>query len=667
MNRNTLILGCIALMLLLTGKIQSQDQPKIDSLFQVLRTSKQDTNKVLLLYELSREFFNSDIVGSEKYANRALFLSQKLGYKKGIALSYSNLGIINYYKAVYNVALSYHERSLELMTEIGDKEGMAGSHNNKGAVYTQQGDYSRAIEEYLSSLQLMEEIGNQQGMGKSYNNIGLVYYLQGNYSEAKDYYGKALDIFRKDGDENRISDILNNMGIIAYEEGEYDQSLDYHTKSLERRQKTGNHRGEATSFTNIGDVYAAKEAFTKALDYQKKAFEIQEELGDKKGMLSSMKGVATVLSMTGQNEEALAYMNQVLDLSSEIGAKRELRDAYNDISKIYINMGDYQKALEYKSQYAQMKDTLFSEQTMEIATNMEARFENEKKAKEIEILKQENQIQELELGRNRILIFSSVGGLILALISIFIFARVNRDKRKAMELLQKQNENIMRQKEEKEVLLKEIHHRVKNNLQVINSLIRLQCAYTDDEEALELFDECQNRIISMALIHEKMYEAHDLSNINIQDYVTQLAQNLLRSYRLNQRINLDINVKIKHLSLDTLVPLGLLLNELISNSLKHAFEGKEEGTITVRLDQNESGLFDLLIGDNGVGLPKDFSFNSAHTLGMELVVTLTDQLDGKIERVDEEGSYFRINFKGLEQQRADIRKAMSSAHSSAAA
>lgn len=116
-----------------------QDQPKIDSLFQVLRTSKQDTNKVLLLYDLSREFFNSDIVGSEKYSNRALFLSQKLGYKRGIALSYNNLGIINYYKAIYGVALSYHERSLELMTEIGDRKGMAGSHNNKGAVYTQQG------------------------------------------------------------------------------------------------------------------------------------------------------------------------------------------------------------------------------------------------------------------------------------------------------------------------------------------------------------------------------------------------------------------------------------------------------------------------------------------------------------------------------------------------
>ena len=118
------------------------------------------------------------------------------------------------------------------------------------------------------------------------------------------------------------------------------------------------------------------------------------------------------------------------------------------------------------------------------------------------------------------------------------------------------------------MLLKEIHHRVKNNLQVINSLIRLQCAFTDDKVALELFDERQNRIISMALIHEKMYEAHDLSYINLREYVNELSGNLLRSYRLNQRIELQIEVASMKLSLDTLVPLGSLLNEMISNSLE---------------------------------------------------------------------------------------------------
>lgn len=646
----------------------AQDQPKIDSLFQVLRTAKQDTNKVLLLYELSREFFNNDIDRAEKYSNRALFLSQKLGYKKGIALSYNNLGIINYYKAIYSVALSYHDRSLELMTEIGDKKGMAGSHNNKGAVYTEQGDYSQAIEEYLNSLHLLEEINDREGVGKSYNNIGLVYYLQGNYPQAKDYYKKALSILEQFANQAVISDILNNMGIIAYEEGKYDESLDYHFRSLGIREKAGNQRGMAGSYTNIGDVYASQETFAKALEFQKKALAIQEELGDKKGMLSSLKGIGTVLSLTGQNAEALAYMQDVIKIAGEIGAKKELRDAYNDISAIYTRMGDYKQALEFKAQYASMKDTLFSEQTHEIATNMEAKFENEKKSKEIEILKRENEIQELQLGRNRILIISFTIGLVLALISVVIYARINREKRKALELLQRQNDSIKRQKEEKEVLLKEIHHRVKNNLQVINSLIRLQCAYTDDQEALELFDECQNRIISMALIHEKMYEAHNLSNINIQEYVTQLAQNLLRSYRLNQHISLDIEVNIEQLSLDTLVPLGLLLNEMISNSLKHAFKGREEGVITVKLERNKEGKFELTVGDNGVGLPGDFSFQSAHTLGMELIVTLTSQLDGKIHKLDREGSFFKIVFKGLEkQQRPEIRRAMENEESIAAA
>lgn len=636
----------------------AQDQPKIDSLFQELRTSKQDTNKVILLYDLSREFFNNDISRAEKYSNRALFLSEKLGYKKGIALSYNNLGIINYYKAIYSVAMSYHDRSLELMAEIGDRKGMAGSHNNKGAVYTQQGDYSLAIEEYLSSLRILEEIGDMQGVGRSYNNIGLVYYLQGNYPEAKGYYARALKILEGTKDENLIADILNNMGIIAFEDGAYDESLDYHMRSLNNRERTGNQRGTASSYTNIGDVYAAQEAFAKALEFQKKAYDIQNELGDKAGMLSSLRGIGTVLSLTNKNEEALKYMKEVLELATEIGAKKELRDTYNDISNIYNRMGEYKRALTYKDHYAQLKDTLFSEQTSEIATNLEAKFESEKKSKEIEILKRENEIQELQLGRNRILIISFTIGLVLALISVVIYARVNRERKKALELLQRQNESIKRQKDEKEVLLKEIHHRVKNNLQVINSLIRLQCAFTDDKVALELFDECQNRIISMALIHEKMYEAHDLSNINLREYVNELSGNLLRSYRLNQRIELQIEVASMKLSLDTLVPLGLLLNEMISNSLKHAFKGREEGLITVQLGKNEQGLFELIVGDNGVGLPKDFSFKSANTLGMELIDTLTSQLDGKISRIEREGSFFKIEFIGLEKERLDVKQAM---------
>ncbi len=637
-----------------------QDQPKIDSLFQVLRTSKQDSNKVLLLYNLSREFFNSDIDRAEKYSNRALFLSERLGYKKGIAMSYNNLGIINYYKAIYNVALTYHDRSLEIMSEIGNRKGMAGSFNNKGAVYTQQGEFALAIEQYLNSIRILEEVNDQEGVGKSYNNIGLVYYLQGNYDQAEDYYSKALEILKPLKNHSVISDIMNNLGIISFEKGEYEESLEYHFKSLDGRAGTNNQRGMATSYTNIGDVYAAKEVVDKAMEYQKKALEIQEELGDKKGMLSSIQGLARVQSLSGNSDQALKYMEDVISISSEIGAKKELRDAYNEISEIYIRKGDYKKALSFKNRYAQMKDTLFSEQTQEIATNLETKFENEKKTKEIEILQRENEIQELQLGRNRILITSFTISLVLALVSVVLYARTNRDRKKAFSLLQKQNESIKKQKEEKEVLLMEIHHRVKNNLQVINSLIRLQCAYTDDQVALDLFDECQNRIISMALIHEKMYESHDLSNVNIQEYIAELSQNLLRSYRLHKNVELDIDVSVKTLTLDTLIPLGLLLNELISNSLKHAFlDDKEDGVITVKLDRDSSsGKFVLEIGDNGIGLPNDFTFNSALTLGIELVVTLSSQLDGTIERIEKPGSHFRIEFIGLEKERQDVKSAM---------
>ncbi|PJA07729.1 MAG: hypothetical protein COX70_05775 [Flavobacteriales bacterium CG_4_10_14_0_2_um_filter_32_8] len=204
---------------------------------------------------------------------------------------------------------------------------------------------------------------------------------------------------------------------------------------------------------------------------------------------------------------------------------------------------------------------------------------------------------------------------------------------------------IESQKNEKEILLKEIHHRVKNNMQVIISLLSIQSNYTSDKKAIALFDEAKNRIRSMALIHEKMYQTGDLALIDFQDYIMALTNDLISTYSINCDIFLDIKIDKVKFGIDTLIPLGLLFNEIISNTLKYAFINKKKGKIIIHLSYDEKqNSYSLLIGDNGLGMPTGMLEKEDGSLGMELIKIFVSQLDGTIERLKDTGTLYQIIF-----------------------
>jgi len=206
---------------------------------------------------------------------------------------------------------------------------------------------------------------------------------------------------------------------------------------------------------------------------------------------------------------------------------------------------------------------------------------------------------------------------------------------------------------EKEVLLKEIHHRVKNNMQVISSLLKLQSGYINDQKDLELFKESQNRIQAMALIHEKLYQSRDLVNIDYAEYIKNLTNGLIRSYGSGaNRIALKTDIVHKPLGVDSAIPCGLIINELVSNSLKHAFPEGREGEIWVLMHPIDEDGTELIVRDNGIGVSPDFDFRHTESLGLQLVTTLTEsQLRGSIELKNNEGTAFHIKFKELKYKK----------------
>jgi two-component sensor histidine kinase len=200
---------------------------------------------------------------------------------------------------------------------------------------------------------------------------------------------------------------------------------------------------------------------------------------------------------------------------------------------------------------------------------------------------------------------------------------------------------------EKELLLKEIHHRVKNNLQIIVSLLKLQAKYIFDSRDYEILNKSRTRIETMSLIHEKLYKSQDLANIDMDAYVRDLTVHLLKAYSYSiPLVNISVCSDNVSLGIDTAIPCGLIITELVSNALKHAFSNKKKGTIKVELTHKDDSIL-LSVSDNGIGLPKDFDVCSAGSLGLQLVNTLVKQLDGKLNVRSIEGTVFEIEFQEL--------------------
>jgi two-component sensor histidine kinase/HAMP domain-containing protein len=208
-------------------------------------------------------------------------------------------------------------------------------------------------------------------------------------------------------------------------------------------------------------------------------------------------------------------------------------------------------------------------------------------------------------------------------------------------------EQIKASLREKEVLLREIHHRVKNNMQVIISLLRLQSDYTKEKQYSEMLEDSQSRIKSMALIHEKLYQSEDLTNIDFNGYVKDLGNRLFGSHGVSpEKIALNIEIEDVSLGLENAIPCGLIINELVSNSLKHAFPQEREGEIRITLRSINGDEIELTVSDNGVGIPEDLDLRNTESLGLHLVTILSeDQLDGKIELNRTGGTKFHIQFK----------------------
>ena len=370
------------------------------------------------------------------------------------------------------------------------------------------------------------------------------------------------------------------------------------------------------------------------------ALELQED--ETEGVLYSYNNIGNAYFKIKKFEEAEKYYLNALQLAEKHNLTVEILYSLRSLSDLYSETNEYKQANMFLKEYHTLKDSVFSNTKHQQIMDLEEEYQSDKKNKEIELLntKARQQIFEIRAERNNrnLWIGISILSAIFALISIYFFV----NKKKVSEKLKDKNIIIEKTLGEKDVLLREIHHRVKNNLQIISSLLNMQNRYLSDDKSKEIVTESQNRIKSMSLIHQKLYQEENLTGIETKEYFKELIESLMLSYGVeNTNVKFDINIDNILLDIDTAIPLGLILNEILSNTFKYGVD-KENGRFLFDFKETNKEELNILIKDNGPGIPDGFDIKKSKSYGMKLIQSLSKKLKAEIEFKNNNGLEIRM-------------------------
>ena len=404
----------VSFFLMLSGFGFAQNT-KIDSLKRIVETGVKDTSMVVTLNALSKEALNSeDLKQSLEYARKANELAKRLNYKKGIAYSLKNIGLVQYFQSDFLNVLDSWTQSLKEFESIHDTIGIANLVNNLGAIYYAQGSNVRALDYYLRSLSISEKVKDTYNTSQTLLNIGGLYAEMNNFDKALEYYNKFNDYRNELNDPQLNVGYLMGVGEVYFEKGLYDEALNYYQEALASNQ---NITKRADNLLKLGKVLLKKNDKKKSIEYLNEAFEVAQLNNQQLQMVQAWEGLGEVY-MQDNFEEALKSFKEAEKLAKDIEANDELRDIYQGMSKAYASNKDYKNAFKYKELYIAQKDSLFNLKTDDKIRGLQFDFDLEKKEDQIGLLEKESQIQQLKDKKQQTIIYASA----IAIFLVFLLA-----------------------------------------------------------------------------------------------------------------------------------------------------------------------------------------------------------------------------------------------------
>ncbi|ESU18630.1 hypothetical protein FCR2A7T_29300 [Flavobacterium cauense R2A-7] len=530
--------------------------------------------------------------------------SENMNVLVGLQKSYLNL---NLYSTVFKI-----NAEIAQLRKKGASFPL-WSYNIKSNLYARLFLYDKAIPQLKSEIAELIKNPKRDSLivPSAYNDLGFYYAMNNQIDSAYHYYTLALQkaetaIKKSDFETyNRLSGVVKgNIAVLKIRQNDYKTAVSLLEEDAAIGIKNNdNNSGTIKSIILLSGCNIHLKNYVEAQKNIAKIEELMPKGISPETKVGYYKAKAELLKFQNNKDEAYAYYEKAFRLSDSINSvKQRLLLAGNDIL--------YQ---------LEQKDNV--------------------------IEKQQSDIDRKEKG----ILYIVAMALGIILITTLYYLRNSRKKRKEIEqknnLISAKNDTIKESLAEKEMLLKEIHHRVKNNLQIISGILELQNLNISDENAKIILKEGQARIQSIALIHKTLYQSENFSKVPFQSYLTELVQAIQDTYR-NAQLKIDtiINANAIELSINTAIPLSLIINEIVTNCFKHAFIGRNHGTITINLSK-EDAIYKLTIHDNGNGLPADFNPKTLHSIGFDLIQGLSRQLEGTFDWKNENGTTITIIFK----------------------
>lgn len=537
----------------------------------------------------------------------------------------------------YREAETRLDESFQLVSDTHDQESEYLIKLAYSDLYKITQRYDQALQHLFSVLDYYESVHDNLQIANTYISIAELYRAIENFSMASEYISKAEELHFADSLPDsyaaRLYHRASAIAISGYSDAIRAEELS--KQSLKYSIRSHNLESMAISYNELGFIFLWEGS--KGLDYFQKALAIWEKLGFKHYEANTAENMARAYLHNGQFDEAL----EMTERAKQIGLQNEIKGIYASALEIEGDILHVQG--KYEQSYALLKESFDLQKedyeaqfSLELAEHAESfeNIENEKR-----ILLQQNEIREAKIkaeerqSQNRYYLFILfVLIFIIAVISLFYIKinRVNKTLILQSDEIEEKNKNLVEVVSQKDALYRELHHRVKNNLSVLSGLLYLQQENAKNSEVESALIVSQNRIQCMALIHQNLYQMNDASKVNLQLFLDQLISNIQTSF-VHDNLDVEIDLNCQKVSLEMLhaVPLGMILNELITNSFKYAFRNRKKGKIGVEYVVNQNEV-DLNIFDDGEGLRDDFEKDKSKSLGMKLIWLLAEQIGGKV-------------------------------------
>ena len=629
----------IFLLLFISFSALSAQNKELDSLNLLVKNAGTDLQKLEVLNEITSFYSLRDLEKAIVYARQGVNLADKIKEKNWQPKFYEMKGRIHANMLQLDSASIYFAKAEKGYKAIDDKKGQATTYFKISWVHKKRGELQEAMEADLKALKLMEALGDKLGIANANGRLSGDVLQQGRKEDALQYALKSVEISKANGFKEEIIYGYTAAGDAYIAMGDTQQSYKYFDLALTTAKSLGMDPMSLSDFTNNrGNALKRLRRYEEALIDYKEALRLATESNYQNAIQTVGGNLGEVNLLLGNYKEALPYQLETVRLFEESGDLPNLPENYMHVSTIYEKLGDYQKALEYQKKARIMGDSISAAESDKNMSELLTQYETGKKEATIF-----SQTQKIEQQRKTQILYICLATLLAIVVFGMFFTMKNiRKKRKALSVL---NVELDAKNKQNELLLKEIHHRVKNNLEMVKSLIALQSAKLEDGASKEAMLASQNRVQSMGIIHQKLYQGENLGSIEMKDYFVNLGEGVLDTFNAENKVKIECAMDDLNLDVDTAVPIGLIVNELLTNALKYAFPEGVKGQIKISLTKENNNLL-LKVSDNGIGKiegskPKGTGF------GTQLIQLLTQQLNGTISEDYKNGTAIFFNFKNF--------------------